>query len=353
MKILQVMAGGEHGGAETAFVDMCLAMRDSGIDIAVVTRDSDVRVPMLEQAGIPVHKLPFGGPLDVFTGWKLGKIIKDFSPLIVQTWMGRATAKTPNWKTLKTAQRYLTVARLGGYYNMRHFKAADYFVANTPDVKRHILEGGIEERRVRVITNFAPLETVETPLKKTDLDTPENAPVLLALGRLHVNKAHDVLLRALVDLPGVYAWIAGEGEERSALEKLAADLGVTDRAKFLGWRTDRAALLQACDLCVFISRVEPFGNVYVQAWAAKVPVIVSDAAGMQQYCHDEQDCLMVPREDASATARAIRRLLDDKMLQEKLMAGGYASYTATFTQEKSVTAYHDYFLELLARENIL
>ena len=49
------MAGGEHGGAETAFVDMCVAMRDSGIDIEVATRANDVRVPQLKEAGINVR----------------------------------------------------------------------------------------------------------------------------------------------------------------------------------------------------------------------------------------------------------------------------------------------------------
>ena len=104
MKILQVMAGSPHGGAETAFVDMCLAMQEFGMDIEVATRDNPVRVPRLEQAGIKVHKLPFGGAVDVYTGWRLSKIIKDFSPVIVQTWMARAAQKTPNWKFLKTPQ---------------------------------------------------------------------------------------------------------------------------------------------------------------------------------------------------------------------------------------------------------
>ena len=76
MKILQVMAGNDHGGAETAFVDMCIAMHEAGMEIEVATRANPVRVPALEAAGIKVHTLPFGGPIDVFTGWKLGRIIK-------------------------------------------------------------------------------------------------------------------------------------------------------------------------------------------------------------------------------------------------------------------------------------
>lgn len=353
MKILQVMAGGEHGGAETAFVDMCIAMRDAGIDIEVATRANDVRVSALKNADITVHTLPFGGPIDVFTPWKIGQIIKKFQPLIVQTWMSRAAQKVPNWSSLKTPQRYLVVSRVGGYYKVKHFKNSDYFVTITPDLKDLLVSGGLSADHIRFIKNFAETEPVERPVTKAGLQTPENAPVLLTLGRLHVNKAHDILIKAVADLPGVYAWIAGEGPARQELEKLAADLGVGERVKFLGWRTDRAALLQACDICSFISRAEPFGTVFVQAWAQKTPVIVSDADGPRQFCRDAEDSLVVPKNDVQAMTHAVRRLLDDPSLRQELVDNGYARYQNEFTKEKCVSAYLDFFIEILKRENIL
>ena len=347
------MAGGEHGGAETAFVDMCIAMRDAGIDIEVATRANDVRVPRLKEAGLMVHTLPFGGPIDIFTPWKLGRIIRDFKPLIVQTWMSRAAQKTPNWMATKTPQRYLVVSRVGGYYKVRHFKNSDYFNTITPDLKRLLVDGGIAENKVRFINNFAETEPVAASVQKPDMDTPPDAPVLLSLGRLHDNKAHDILIRALAELPGVYAWIAGEGPARDELQKLAADLNVADRTKFLGWRTDRAALLHACDICVFISRVEAFGTVFVQAWAEKTPVIVSDSDGPRQFCRDGEDSLMVPKNNVQALKDAVQRLLSDRALREKLTENGYARYRNEFTKEKTVAAYIDFFIEILKRENIL
>ncbi len=353
MKILQVMAGNDHGGAETAFVDMCIAMRDAGLTIEVATRTNDVRVPRLLDAGLKVYTLPFGGPIDIFTSWKLGRIIRDFSPVIVQTWMSRAAQKTPNWKDTKTPQRYLVVSRVGGYYKVRHFKNTDYFVTITPDLKRILAEGGIEEHHIRFINNFAETETVDTPVRKADLDTPEDAPVLLALGRLHVNKAHDVLIKAIAQLPGVYAWIAGEGPARADLEKLAAEMNVTDRVKFLGWRTDRAALLQACDICTLVSRVEAFGTVFAQSWEQKTPVIVSDADGPRQFCHDGEDSLVVPKNDVSALVQAANHLMTDPALKQRLIENGYTRYLNEFTKEASVAAYQEYFIDILQREKIL
>lgn len=353
MKILQVMAGNDHGGAETAFVDMCVAMRDAGMTIEVATRDNPVRVPALEKAGIKVHKLPFGGPIDVYTGWRLSKIIKDFSPLIVQTWMARAAQKTPNWIQTKTPQRYLVASRLGGYYKVKNFKSADYFTTITPDIKRHLVDGGIDEHRIQFIPNFAETDDVGAPVERASLDTPQGVPVALCLGRLHTSKAYDILLKSMVDVPDLYVWIAGEGPAREDLETLANDLGVSGRVRFLGWRTDRGALLAACDVCIFASRYEPFGTVFLQAWAAGRPVIVSDADGPKQFCVDGVNALVVPKENVQALADAMNRLIHDKTLQSKLAQNGYETYRAGFTKEKSVSAYIEYFLKILKDEQIL
>lgn len=353
MKILQVMAGAEHGGAEMAFVDMCIALHNAGEEIEVVTRSNDVRVPLLLDAGLTVHTAPFGGAVDVYTNWRVGKIISKFQPQIVQTWMSRAALKTPNWASNKTPRRYLTVARLGGYYKVSNFRSMDYFVTITPDLKRHLVDGGIAPEKVQFINNFAETENNVVPVKKSDLGTPDDAPVLLTLARLHENKALDILIRTLPGLPGVYAWLAGEGPDRAKLEKLAEELGVSDRVKFLGWRTDRAALLRAADVCVFASRIEPFGTVFAQAWVEKTPVIVSDADGPRQFCRDGEDSLMVPRDDVDALGHAIARLLGDKALQALLVKNGYQRYLNEFTRDKCVSAYMGFYLDILKREHLL
>ena len=353
MKILQVMAGAEHGGAETAFVDMCIAMHEAGEEIEIVTRSNDIRVPRLEKAGLVVHTAPFGGAVDVYTPWRIGKIIADFEPLIVQTWMARAAKKTPGWARTKTRQRYLVASRLGGYYKIKNFKSSDYFTTITPDLKDYLVKGGIEAERIRFLPNFAETESDVSPVARKDMDTPKDATVLLTLARLHENKALDILLRTLPDLPDVYLWMAGEGPARAALEKLADDLGVRERVRFLGWRTDRAALLQAADICVFASRKEPFGTVFAQSWAEKTPVIVSDADGPRQFCRDGDDCLMVPREDVGALTHAVRRLMEDKVLRMTLVKNGYKRYREEFTKEKSVGAYIEFYLDILKQENLI
>ncbi len=352
MKILQVMAGAPHGGAETAFVDMCIALADAGEQIEVATRPNPLRVGQLEKAGIKVHEMRFGGSLDIHTPIKLKKIINRFQPHIVQTWMSRAAQKTPGWKNSDKIQRYLTVSRLGGYYKLKYFKDTDYFTTITPDIKRYLVDHGIAEDRVHHINNFAETEEVTRPVSRASLDTPKDATVLLALGRLHESKAFDTLQKAVKEVPDVYLWIAGEGPDRAELETLCKELGLTDRVRFLGWRDDRAALFQAADICVFSSRYEPFGTVFVQAWAQKTPLITTESDGPRQYVRDSEDGLVVPIDDIQALTDAIARLKDNRELAERLVFNGYQRYLNEFTKEKTVQAYLSHFHEILEKQGI-
>ncbi len=100
-----------------------------------------------------------------------------------------------------------------------------------------------------------------------------------------------------VRVPNLYVWIAGEGEERGKLETKASELGIGGRVRFLGWRTDRSALLRAANLCVFPSRWEPNGTVVVEAWAHNVPLVTTASAGPAWITRAGEDALVVPVDD--------------------------------------------------------
>lgn len=348
MKVLQVLAGAAQGGAETAYVDTCLELSEAGVTVEAVTRPNEGRVSTLRKAGITVHELPFGGAVDLWTPYRMRSIIRAFKPEIVQTWMSRAAQKTPGWSPSMGVPRYALLARLGGYYNLKYYKNTDFFMTITPDIRQYLIDKGIAPERVRHINNFADFRDEPGTADRSALGVPEGAPLLLALGRLHKSKAFDTLIEAVARVPGVYLWIAGEGPDRGALEALISSLKVADRVKLLGWRDDRGPLFRAADLCVFPSRYEPFGTVFVQAWAQKVPLITSDAAGPKQFVRDGEDGLVVPIDDVSGFAEAIARLAGDPALGRRLVERGYERYMAEFSREKTVAAYLDYFSHIRA-----
>jgi glycosyltransferase involved in cell wall biosynthesis len=168
-------------------------------------------------------------------------------------------------------------------------------------------------------------------------------PLALALGRLHPNKAFEILLDAVAQVPKLYLWLAGEGEERPALERRIASLGIGDRVRLLGWREDVAALLAAADMLVSSSRHEPLGNVVIEAWAAGVPVVATASAGPGALLKDDETGLLVPVEDAPALGAALARLAGDKSLRQALAARGEAAFRAEFSQARVVALYRDFF----------
>lgn len=345
MTILHIMAGAAHGGAETACIDMVLAMHEAGERVALVTRKNP-RNDRLIAAGIPVYTLPFGGAIDLYTPFALRRIIRAVKPRIVQTWMSRAAAKTTRWKASVGIPAYKVVSRLGGYYALKNFKNTDFFTTITPMIRDWLIERGVPPDNVRHINNFAEVETAPTPASRADAGIPLDAPLLLGLGRLHPSKAFDVLIKAVAELPDVYVWIAGEGPQRGELEALINSLGLADRVKLLGWRDDRAALFQASDLCIFCSRYEPFGTVFVQSWAQKIPVIAADSDGPRQFVRDGDDGLVVPKDDVQALKNAVVKLLADQGLRDKFVKNGLARYENEFTKDAAVRAYLGLYNEI-------
>ncbi len=333
-RVLHLMAGGEAGGAETYFTETVSALAAAGLRQHVVTR-SHPRVEILRAAGVTVSLAPFGGLLgprfDVATRLLVDKIVSDFEPRIAQAWMGRAARFLPK-------DGPANIGWFGGYYDLKRFAQADYFVGCTYDIARHLAQKGAPAAQVHTIHTFADLDDLPA-VGRADFDTPDDAPLLLFLGRLHEKKGIDIALQALAELPGCYLWVAGEGPLRAELEQLAARLGVADRTRFLGWRDDRGALLRSADLLLVPSRYEPFGTVMVEAWQTDTPLVAAAAAGPAAYIEDGKNGLLVPIDDAPALALATRRILADPRLAAELIQGGRETYAANFTKPRIVEAW--------------
>jgi glycosyltransferase involved in cell wall biosynthesis len=171
-------------------------------------------------------------------------------------------------------------------------------------------------------------------------------PLALALGRLHENKGFDVALEALARVPDLYLWIAGEGPLAEALKAQARRLAVMPRVRFLGWRDDVASLLATADMLICPSRHEPLGNVVIEAWAHRCPVIAAASDGPRGLIAAGRDGLLVPVNDAEALAGAMHRVADDRALAAALAAAGRASYESRFTETAVVRDYLDFFARI-------
>jgi glycosyltransferase involved in cell wall biosynthesis len=333
MKAVQLLGSGKDGGAETYFLALIEALQADGVPQACALRSHAGRARRIGSLGVPVLEAGFGGPLDLLTTGRVRRFAREQEAAVLIAWMNRAARHAPRG-------RWGRLGRLGGYYGLKYYRGFDHLVANTRDIERWIVRRGWPAAKVSYIPNFAaPGEGA--PVDRALYDTPADAPLLLAMGRLHASKAHDVSIRALAALPGAWLWIAGSGPLESELKALAAQTGVADRVRFLGWRDDAPSLYRAADACLFPSRFEPLGNVVIQAWAHGLPVVAAMSDGPAALIRPEQDGILVPINDVHALALAARRLILDPGLRRRLAEAGEARVHEEFSASRVVAQWRE------------
>ena len=327
MKVAHVMAGAAHGGAELFYERLVRAQHEAGDDVLAVLRADPARLARLE--GVASKLLRFGPPWDVLTPIRLARLLRTFGPQVAVAWMNRASAGLP-------AGQWISVGRLGGYYPLKHYRRCDHLVGNTRGIVDWLRAQGWPAARTHHLPNFVA-DFSGVPPARDVADLPR--PLLLGLGRLHTDKGFDTLLRALPGLPGTLL-LAGVGPERGRLSALADAQGVRDRVRWLGWREDAGALLAAADVFVCSSRVEPLGNMVLEAWSAGRPVVAADADGPRELLRHGIDGLLVPRDDPPALATAILKALDGSRAQS-LGSAGRQRYVESFSQPAVLTLWRE------------
>jgi len=198
---------------------------------------------------------------------------------------------------------------------------------------------GLDPAHVSVLPNPAPpmppLPSREELRRELQLD----GQVLAFAGRLGPQKALGIALEAVAAVPNFTLVIAGDGPDRAALEARATGLGVEGRVRFLGSvsREQVLRLFRAADASVLSSAWENFPHTVVEALAVGCPVIATAVGGIPEVVRDSENGLLVPPNDVSALAAAIRRFFEDGALRRRLAEtapGSVAGYTedAVFTR---------------------
>jgi glycosyltransferase involved in cell wall biosynthesis len=216
-------------------------------------------------------------------------------------------------------------------------------IACSGDLARRVIRLGMPAARVSVIPYGVDVERYQpdqgpTQALRTALHLPAGQNILMAMGRLVYKKGFSYLIEAmpgiLARFPNTVLLIAGEGDLRAELERLAETLGVRQQVLFAGhvaWQ-DTPAYLALADLFVLPSILDQAGNVdglpnvLLEAMASGCAIVASDVAGVPDVIVHGQNGHLVPEKDAGALAEGICTLLGDPSLRHCL---GEAARAAT------------------------
>jgi len=184
---------------------------------------------------------------------------------------------------------------------------------------------GLPPERFSVIPNgMRPLQR-QTPghaeALRREIGAPQGRIFGLFVGRLVKEKNLPCLLAALAAIPqSSRPWIAlaGNGPLRAELEAMRDASGLGADIRFLGERSDTAALMQAAGFLVLPSSFEGLSNVLMEAMSVGCPVIASDVGGNPELVSDGETGLVFPGGDASALAGQLQRMCAEPALRERL-----------------------------------
>lgn len=185
---------------------------------------------------------------------------------------------------------------------------------------RDLVRRGFERRRIEVIENGVDLEYYSTAPEATRFAE----PTVLYLGRLKRYKRVDLIVRAIARLrdDGVDARliIAGQGDARRDLERVTAELGLTDRVRFAGFvsEDEKRELFRRTWVHVLTSPKEGWGISNVEAAACGTATVASDSPGLRDSVRDGVTGFLAPHGDVEALAGRLARILGDPALRDEL-----------------------------------
>jgi glycosyltransferase involved in cell wall biosynthesis len=170
----------------------------------------------------------------------------------------------------------------------------------------------------RIYNGIPPLEDSPTTEVRATYGIPRDAPVLLNVGRMSRQKNHPTLLEAVSMIPGAHLVLVGDGELRDPVQRLAEDLHIADRVHMTGEIpfADVRALLHTASAFVFPSLWEAMPMAVVEAMQAGAAIVGSDIPALREVLGDA--AVLVPAEDATKLAEAVKGLLADESVRTQL-----------------------------------
>jgi len=328
LRILHALTHSKVAGAEINMARLCRGLLDAGHEVLVVVRPGSPLCELLRRLDIPYRRVPLGGKVNLLALARLARVLRQWRPDVLNTHNSTAS----QWGGL--------AGRLTGVPVVSHVQGIHYtctlwtcygasqrLIACSDAVRRHTIGAGLPANRVRRVYNAVDPDAFE-PEGSRDV---VRAALGLQVGELAVGtfahlsekKGHADLLMAVAKIAGTAPqfklFCVGDGPLREELPRLAADLGIEHRVRFLGYRTDIPDVMHAMDLMVLPSHREPFGIVYVEAMLAALPVIACNAGGAPEVIVDGETGRLVPPRNPEALAAALEKLLRAAPVQRAAM----------------------------------
>lgn len=356
VRILYIVTDLALGGTPRSVESLVMGLDRERYDPEVLTlMNSSPITDAISAAGIPCHVLTMRSKLDMPRLAKLPLLMARGGFDIVHAWLFHANILARMFKPLTHGARVITSER-GVERNKSAWRVwvdrttspmADLVMTNANAIREVLLtREKLDPRRIRVIENGVDLSRFTPPP-----EPPSGPPRLICVARLDPIKAHKDLLTALKHLlprwPDLSLDLVGAGPMKQPLEQQAHALGIVDRVRFLGGRTDVPQLLQAAHMFVLTSLSEGMPGSILEAMATALPVVATRVGGVPEIVDHERTGMLVPPGDPPALAVALGKLLSDPAKAREMGLAGLARAKERFTREAYIRRHCEVYEEIM------
>ena len=392
------------GGVPLHLHRLVRAMRERGVAPTVVSlAELGPVAKMMADEGVDIRSCSGQGGLDIRVLPRLARIIREAEPQIVHALLFHANvaARLAAWEVGISPERVICEIQTVEVERRWHLivdrwthRGCRFTIGNSPSVIEHLASrAGIPRDRLRLVRGGidpGPIRKA-TPIDRSVLGLPADAPIVLWIGRLDPIKGLTILIDSFQEIAadyGAHLLLAGTGPLRGQLAAQIARMGLLGQANarastpspnqslerkrrvsrprarawgsekqrmfvhgdihLLGARDDVPALLKAADVFAFPSRAEGLPNALLEAMAARCAIVTTDVPGCRDLIRHEETGLTVPYGDGTALAGAIRRLLDDRSFAHRLGRAAAAAVERSWHIDKTHAAYHAIYQEIQA-----
>jgi len=325
----------------------------------------------LKEAGIPLSTLNMRrGVADPRAVFRLVKILREWRPDIVHSHMVHANLLARIARIFYRIPVLICTAHSideGGRWREIAYRLTDFLADLTTNVsqaavERYIRVGAAPKNKIRFIPNgidtakFKPDEAASWRLRN-ELGI-DNYFVWLAVGRFEVAKDYPNMLQAfkmIVDKKqDTLLLLAGQGSLLEETRKLANELDLEDKVRFLGVRRDVPDLMNAADAYVMSSAWEGMPMVLLEAEACGLPVVATDVGGNSEVILNNKSGYIVPPGDSEALAATMVKMMALPEAERRAMGrAGRAHIEANYSLERVVDHWEGLYHELLQRKGLV
>jgi glycosyltransferase involved in cell wall biosynthesis len=336
-------------GVEKVFLDYSELAIKNGWEVVSVTKPAMSYRKNLIDMGSQLYEINAMGHGDIITMARLGFLMIKFKPNVIICHSGRALFMS------RFAARLLKIPLVAVNHGIKikKFLKADYVFAVNSHFASEVVQLGFDKNRSIVVPNM--LEVPDNFVPPADKKFHPKISIG-SLGRFCGSKQYEGVIKAVAILKSkgieVDFLLAGDGDSKERLENLAAEIGVKDNIKFLGWVENKKSFFDKVDIFVLPSLAETFGIALLEAMLYKTPIISGNSYGPRDILENEVDGLIIPTQNIAEIpellALAVERLINNPDYAKNLAEKAYEKFHQKYSNKVVGKQIKNLLLEIAA-----